>query len=60
MVAKKQKAEVQQVIEPPSSWKCPRCSNTVTVHVILEYVPWCQSKRHSLVMVDMERTDKPA
>lgn len=48
----------EPIIEPPSSWKCPKCDNTVTVHVIMNYPPACQSKSHPKSMLDMVRTDK--
>jgi hypothetical protein len=45
-------------IEPPSAWKCELCENKVTVYVILDYPPACQSKKHRSKIVDMVRAEK--
>jgi transposase-like protein len=49
----------ENTIDPPSSWKCPKCDNTATVFVMMNYPPACQSKSHKRDIVDMLRTDKP-
>jgi len=58
MAQKKSKREHENTFDPPSSWKCPKCDNTVTVLVIMNYPPACHSSKHRRDIFEMVRTDK--